>query len=71
MREVEEIRYIVKLSYRNEFIFDERVEAISFFNRAIDHSIDTEDIKDFEIMPCVKYREEIPDITEPITEDEI
>lgn len=71
MREVEEIRYIVKLSYRNEFIFDELVEATSFFNRAIGHSIDTEDIKDFEIMPCVKYKEEVPDITEPITEDEI
>ena len=70
MREVEKIRYIVRLSYRNEFIFDELSDAATFLSRALKHSIDTEDIKDFEIIPCVKYKEETPDITEPITEDE-
>ena len=74
MKKIKSIMYLVRLSYRNEFLFEDEVLAAMFLKNCIDHAADTDDVNAFEICIHVEYEEEpeeIPDITEPITEDEI
>lgn len=74
MKKIKSIVYIVRLRYSYKFLFKDVIQAAMFLNDCINHAADPDDVNGFEISTRVEYEEEpeeIPDITEPITEDEI
>lgn len=59
MKKIKSIKYQVKLSYRNTFIFDDIDGASYFMSLAVKHAEDHQDIDCFELLPIVEYEEEV------------
>lgn len=55
---IKSIKYRVRLSYRNEFIFTSAKTASVFLTYCIEHVIDADDIENFTIETVVEYEEE-------------
>ena len=74
MKKIKSIKWSVELSYRNTFVFQSITQAADFMVAATRSAEDPDDILNFRLIPYVEYEEEseeVPDISEPITESDI
>ena len=55
---IKSIKYRVRLSYRNEFLFHDVKVAAMFLEDCVNHVIDSDDIDNLTIEPVVEYEEE-------------
>lgn len=69
MKKIKSVKYRVKLSYRNTFIFDEIGDASAFISRAVRHAEEPDDIESFEISTIVEYYPTLEEIKQQLNEE--
>lgn len=62
MKKIKSLKWSVKLSYRNTFVFRSLDDAKDFMLTAVLYSEDPEDVLNFRLIPYVEYEEEVQPI---------